>query len=197
MVLLFSNLWTLKWHWPEHESSKRFAWAPPGSFNMGDHWSLQHEKYKIRSTHPFHLFSQSCWRYLNLMWSILIYTAYYALLFFSLVFDTSCEDRRVCEPQGPPPQRPVRSSNSQTVESKRFGSQYLQPFGSEDPEERSVVKDLEKMEKISTCIYIISIEFGIPKWLLFISWVLMPFETVFDNFVVFYISLWHLGRPWS
>ena len=65
------------------------------------------------------------------------------------MFDTSCEERRVCEPQGPPPQRPVRSSNSQTVESKRFGNQ---PFGSEDPEDRSVAKDMERMDKISTCI---------------------------------------------
>ncbi len=55
--------------WLEHESSNCFAWAPQGSFNMGDHWSLQHEKYKIRSTHPLHLFSLSCWLYLNLIFS--------------------------------------------------------------------------------------------------------------------------------
>lgn len=51
-----------------------------------------------------------------------------------------------------------------------------------------------KNGKISTCIYIytISIEFGIPKWLLFIPWVLMPFETVFGNlccFLYFFVAL--------
>lgn len=166
---------------------------------MGDHWSLQHEKYKIRSTHPFHLFSQSCWRYLNLMWSILIYTAYYALVFFSLMFDTSCEERRVCEPQGPPPQRPVRSSNSQTVESKRFGSQYLQPFGSEDPEERSVVKDLEKMEKYQHVYIYIQFQLNLAylnDYFSYLeSWCLL--KQFLATCVVFCISLWHLGRPWS
>jgi len=53
-------------------------------------------------------------------------------------------DRRVCEPQGPPPQRPVRSSNSQTVESKRFGSQYLQSaMELEELQRRMTDKDQE------------------------------------------------------
>ena len=66
------------------------------------------------------------------------------------------------------------------------------PLAAKIPKSEVLWRIWKKWKNINMYIYIISIEFGIPKWLLFIPWVLMPFETVFGNlccFLYFFVAL--------